>query len=83
MNETSTRTLFFECLAASDTLVMEVRNDRMKEQGIDRGSLLIVAPRERPELGQWAAIEENGKWEVRRAKGDGKEVKVVWVVRGE
>jgi len=81
MNDTSTRTLFFECLAASDTLVMEVRNDRMKDQGIAQGSLLVVAPRERPEPGQWAVTEENGRWELRQAKGEGKEVKVVWVVR--
>ena len=44
---------------------------------------MVVAPRERPEPGQLAVIEENGKWKVRRAKGDGNEVKVVWVVRGE
>ena len=81
MNKTSARTRFYESLIAVETLFMVVGTNRMKKEGIRRGDIVMVDPRVKPKPGEMAVCEENGERKLRKAKGEGIEWKVIWVVR--
>lgn len=81
MNKTSTRTRFYESLISLETLFMEVGTDRMRDQDIFLGDLVMVDPRLKPEPGDVVVIEEDGEWKLAVAKGDEGEWKVIWVIR--
>lgn len=81
MNETSTGTRFLDDLTSFKTLFMEVGTDRMRDQDICLGDLVMVDPRLKPEPGDVVVIEEDGEWKLAVAKGDEGEWKVIWVVR--
>lgn len=81
MNKTSTGTCFLEDLTSLETLFMEVGTDRMRDQDIFLGDLVMVDPRLKPEPGDVVVIEEDGEWKLAVAKGDEGEWKVIWVIR--
>lgn len=60
---------------------MEVGTDRMRDQDIFLGDLVMVDPRLKPEPGDVVVIEEDGEWKLAVAKGDEGEWKVIWVIR--
>ena len=81
MNKTSTGTRFLEDLTSFETLFMEVGTDRLRDQDIFLGDLVMVDPRRKAKPGDVVVREEDGEWKLAVAKGEGVEWKVIWVLR--
>ncbi|MDX2069990.1 MAG: S24 family peptidase [Haliscomenobacter sp.] len=81
MNKTSAQTLFYESLISLETLFMEVGTNRMKKEGIRRGDIVMMDTKRKPKPGEMAVCEEDGERKLRKAKGEGVEWKVIWVMR--
>lgn len=60
---------------------MVVGTNRMKQEGIRRGDIVMVDPRVKPKPGEMVVCEEDGERKLRKAKGEGVEWKVIWIVR--
>ena len=78
---TTRRTRLLKYLSAPHTQLVEVATDKLEDKGIRQGDLLLADPGTKPQPGELAIQEENGKLRIQVADEKRKGGKVVWVLK--